>query len=1463
MTNKSETQAQMQAEMPAQMQAELPANAAVPAEQAQALAQAAPAQAAPAPSAQAAAGHAPVAPAASHATLAAHSATLKKVKARTHKKDDEDDAAQNGDQKDADAAQADADQPESAVQASAAGGQGHVGEGQWADRVYAQGAAGAGAGGGSGSFFSTPAFYVLGAAGAIGAGFAIFGGGSDEASIAAPKLALKTDTGASATDFITQDGTIDVTAITGTNAWEYSTNGGSTWTAGTGTSFTLAEGSYAAGAVQVRQKDATSGKTSEAGKIANAITVDKTAAAAPVINAVAGDDLVNQAETQAPVSVSGTAEAGTSITVTWGTTTKTVTTGTDGTWTATFAAADLPADGSTTITAKATDAAGNISATGSRPVTIDSSNYITGTVAAGPVIAGIEIKAYKADGTLLGSVVTDASGAFRVAFKGYTGLVLVAATDPTTNAQGYLNEATGTQADIDVMLRAVATVTAGQDVVINISPFTEVATRLMSSGLATSGATNLANLSADVAAKANATVGTLFTDNVDTPLTAQLMKLVIDSTGANTAANANVYGVYLAALQGWAHSEGLTLDQAIQQIVDAITTTANGANTTLADLGQAQGQLLADILIQGFHDVTQVNPALANASLPQAQLQQLGMINDTTGPAFSGGSTVSVSVLETAAPGTLLYTATASDPSGKTSYSIAWGSGPAPFAAYDIADFFTIDPQTGVIKTVQALDYEDRSSWSIEVTATDFWGNQSVQAVTVNVGNVNEAPVLDNPLADQVATANQPFSYIIPSDAFYDVDGDTLTYAAQLVDAQGNVSALPSWLTFNAQTGTLSSTAVQALTDPITIRVTASDGSLTATDDFTLSIASAPVVTEIVANKAVAMGASTVTFTVTLSEGVTYPSSPVPEVVLRFIATNTYLATATLDGAATAALNDPTKLVFTAQVPVTDTTEVRILALNFTDVTGLVSGEPVSSDSGQLVTYGALPFVVDSTAPALTSATLTVNENATAVGTLSASEAVSWALAPGGDAGLFTLSSSGALSFTAPRDYETQAHSYTINVNMTDLAGNMTSQAVTVNLANVNEAPVVAHPLADQATVQGQAFSYTVPSNSFSDVDAGTTLTYTAQLVGSGGALSALPSWLTFNAATHTFSSTSAPALASPITVRVTASDGSLSVSDDFTVSQASVPVFSTNLNGVTNLDVRSDVVFSASENIALTTVDGTYTIKLVNDANSGSKTGYSGTLGESIDNTQTLVVTVSGGVASAKWNGVTVNVNDVLSVSGNKLIIDSVYDLDFSNNYHVEVGAGLFIGQTSGLGNAAVASGATFATVTPNTTGSGAALVSGGAASQIMHADGTLAASHKWVGIDNVGNTAVASATSIGSLSAAGYALVVSDRDASADIGTWDFWVRATDFGADDLVYLDNQQNGTVGWDLSTTSFASGDSPNDNDTRVGFGTYNVTAPFPNSSQSYIDLDIGGEWRETPDAVQTYFQSATPLFVGG
>src|SRR5690606_20324875 len=90
----------------------------------------------------------------------------------------------------------------------------------------------------------------------------------------APTPALANDTGASGTDGITNDATVNVTGIVAGATWEYSTNGGTTWSPGSGTSFELAPNLlYAANAIQVRQTN-TAGLTSEAGSHAGTINVD-------------------------------------------------------------------------------------------------------------------------------------------------------------------------------------------------------------------------------------------------------------------------------------------------------------------------------------------------------------------------------------------------------------------------------------------------------------------------------------------------------------------------------------------------------------------------------------------------------------------------------------------------------------------------------------------------------------------------------------------------------------------------------------------------------------------------------------------------------------------------------------------------------------------------------------------------------------------------------------------------------------------------------------------------------------------------------------------------------------------------------------------------------------------------------------------------------------------------------------
>ena len=104
-----------------------------------------------------------------------------------------------------------------------------------------------------------------------------------------------------------------------------------------------------------------------------------------------------------------------------------------------------------------------------------------------------------------------------------------------------------------------------------------------------------------------------------------------------------------------------------------------------------------------------------------------------------------------------------------------------------------------------------------------------------------------------------------------------------------------------------------------------------------------------------------------------------------------------------------------------------------------------------------------------------------------------------------------------------------------------TANTLTFNLAAVNDAPVLALAISDQVGMKGSAFNYTVPANAFVDVDS--TLTYSATMADG----SALPSWLSFNAATRTFSGT--PSAIGNVNLLVKASDGSTTLSDAFVLS--------------------------------------------------------------------------------------------------------------------------------------------------------------------------------------------------------------------------------------------------------------------------------------------------------------------------
>lgn len=100
----------------------------------------------------------------------------------------------------------------------------------------------------------------------------------------------------------------------------------------------------------------------------------------------------------------------------------------------------------------------------------------------------------------------------------------------------------------------------------------------------------------------------------------------------------------------------------------------------------------------------------------------------------------------------------------------------------------------------------------------------------------------------------------------------------------------------------------------------------------------------------------------------------------------------------------------------------------------------------------------------------------------------------------------------------------------------------------LNQSPMAVSPIAGQHADENKSYSFSIPSGTFSDPDAGDTLSYSATL--SDGTV--LPSWLSFDTVTRTFSGTPAHADIGQLAIKVTATDrAGLSVSSSFNLEVA------------------------------------------------------------------------------------------------------------------------------------------------------------------------------------------------------------------------------------------------------------------------------------------------------------------------
>jgi hypothetical protein len=111
-------------------------------------------------------------------------------------------------------------------------------------------------------------------------------------------------------------------------------------------------------------------------------------------------------------------------------------------------------------------------------------------------------------------------------------------------------------------------------------------------------------------------------------------------------------------------------------------------------------------------------------------------------------------------------------------------------------------------------------------------------------------------------------------------------------------------------------------------------------------------------------------------------------------------------------------------------------------------------------------YVPDNTAPTITSSSaLSVNENQTTVGTLTANETSTWTLRPSADSATVNINnSSGVITFKATPNYENPIDSdlnniYSVHIRATDAAGNATDAALTITVLDVDESTTISPSL--------------------------------------------------------------------------------------------------------------------------------------------------------------------------------------------------------------------------------------------------------------------------------------------------------------------------------------------------------------------------------------------------------------------
>ena len=644
----------------------------------------------------------------------------------------------------------------------------------------------------------------------------------DTAAPAAPGLALSNDSGSSAADHITRFGTLTTSGLETGATVQYSIDGGTTWTG----SFSAQAG---ANSVQLHQTDV-AGNISAAATLA--FTLD-TSTTTPVITGVS--------DTGGAIVGYGLAEAGSAVTVHYGTTSGTTTADGSGAWTFAF-----PTSLSGSFTVTAVDVAGNPSGT-STPYSVTT----TPSVNLPPVLTNVAAAQY-VDTTGTDTFTPVAGQLTALDPEGTTALIYGVSGGVASTLPGYNLAAAGAYGSVYVNSTSGAYTYVPNSTAINA----------LQSGMNPSDVFSLTVLDG-MGGTASQSLAINLTGANDAPA---LAAPVTPPTYVDTSA-ANSFSAVTGQLSAHDPDIGATLAYTIGGAV----TTSSLPGYQLAQAGVygtvyvnstsgAYAYLPDDAAINAL----QSGPASDNFTLTVSD--QFGLTDskpltiNLTGandaPTLTASLT-SASYADTAAAD--IFSAVAGqlagsdvDNNGATlSYSVSGGLGPAPtaLAGYDLAragayGTVYVNAASGEYiyipndAAINALLPAAAASDSFTLSVADGLGGTASQALTIGLTGMNDASVISGVVPFNYTVGN-PAALVAPNLSLGDADSSQVTSATVSVGAGFSIgndvlsvtAPLPTGITSTygnngvltiAGSGTLAQ--YQTLLDSVTFQTTTAGG---------------------------------------------------------------------------------------------------------------------------------------------------------------------------------------------------------------------------------------------------------------------------------------------------------------------------------------------------------------------------------------------------------------------------------------------------------------------------------------------------------------------------------------------------------------------------------------------------------------------------------------------------------------